>query len=388
MIQKIRARGKDAFACNGAAAMPRFRDGPWCGAPFDPAGWPDDFRGSRCSDYGCSPLNGRSSRGTLCYPCADGHARKIAKPGRECDLGDEWRAMLKLQNEPCFTKPVIPQLEPRAARAAAAARHNLSVVMAMRTFQMHMQPGKTLNGCSLNGERLRVAAEPATCARVVRLLNAAARHTVGHDAAYTNFLIPDDALRRPFSPSSSECPVVAIDLSEYIWPVVNVSERLKSSARLASNGPLSEYAKIVRPHRPMSPWLRRRGPKRRKRAVESASNCDVLQEVFPCFFGNSCTPLVASSRVSKQPSLPARATRCHMDTDTCEDIARIPHTDLPQSCAVLNAIRRPGSAGGAYFWRQAWRAAWAYAWAALLLPVLALVCCALQTGRVREWQTA
>lgn len=348
-------QSRGALWCNGDCAWqggqcsPK-QSLPLCRAPACDSDWGNDgFRGYDCAAYGCRTrpkgIMSKGSRGIICR-CGNATLLKIARPGHECALGDEWSSMLKVLHLPCFAKPVFGAFSPRADKAPS------HIIRALRLFtlreerhrlRVHAKPGR----CWTSPFLWRKLAEPATCDRVSDILSAGAALLAGHDSHLPNFLIPTvtrpscggEAGRktnqgeRPFDAGGTRserscvpglgeawpewgCPIFLADIGQFEWAKAprnqsrcGAANAGATSAGVGGEGEAGAAAAISasasstasswprrwveqRPVRVNSPWFME-ATASPQQVLRTASwlrpNCVQLQEALPCtLLGGRC----------------------------------------------------------------------------------------------------
>ena len=255
----------------------------------------DDFRGYSCDAYpGCSNFTAHGGvwhgASKLCR-CAGDVLLKIATPGRECDLADQHRALYTMRNSPCYEK---------LADANDIPPWNGSdTVLARRTLRTRLVPGQTActgdrcgssGGCSLTPQQLAWFHTPGVCRKVRRILREGEAKLLGHDSWPTNFILPSERVASGADSHSpySRCPVVVIDLTQFIWDVIHLSDPRtgRPGAQLPPTPEGWAYKDDVQPAalRPMPRWFDGTTPVQdfKRRSLNWWPNCQVLQRVFPC----------------------------------------------------------------------------------------------------------
>ena len=220
-----------------------------------PQRWADDWRGHACKAYNCTTL-GHGWKGLTCRCGA--HVRKIAAPGLECAVGDEWRALLKMRDVPCFVRPVVTQHSP--------AQLSEDTVLAVRTYLMEGVPAQILgrSHCTIDSATRALFDRRATCTRINSLLLQAAARLASHDNYWGNFFVP--RMGEGAIAGTDGCPIVFGDLNEYNWPRnTNRSKETTSGAG--------------------QPWFSAGQHRARARPLGQHwhwSTCDALRPMFPC----------------------------------------------------------------------------------------------------------
>ena len=283
--------GEPRFCSSGHCHVPYYRNMKWRND--------DSFRGYSCDAYpGCSNFTAHGGvwhgSSKLCS-CAGDVLLKIAVRGRECDLADQHRALYLMRNDPCYEKLA----DDTDAPPYPYGLNGSDTVLARRILRVRLVAGgqsacmgKRCIGCTLDQEQLARFRAPGVCSKVRHILQAGEAKLLGHDSWPANFILPPEHVAsgaNTFSPYSG-CPIVVIDLTQFIWDSVYAGDNRTGPG---SQPPLTLHQRAQRALkqdmqpsalRPMPRWFDSVTPSKQiaRRSLNWWPNCHVLQRFLPC----------------------------------------------------------------------------------------------------------